>query len=170
MPHARHDTIESIDLGALGRRGIKTLLIDLDNTLVAYRAEEATRAVQAWVQQAQGLGLTPIIFSNNNSRRVGFIAEKLEVSYISEAKKPFKKGYRRALEVSGGRSESVAAVGDQLFTDILGGNRAGFMTILVKPIGQKEFIGTRCVRIIEKMVLKRLRPDVATPATQSLEA
>jgi len=50
----------------------------------------------------------------------------------------------------------TAVVGDQLFTDILGGNRLGLFTVLVIPMSKREFIGTKIVRMLEKVLLYRL--------------
>ena len=57
----------------------------------------------------------------------------------------------------GTKAVNTAVIGDQIFTDILGGNRLELFTILVTPISTKEFIGTRFTRKLEKLVLKRFK-------------
>lgn len=152
-PSARHDSITHIDLKALQRKGIRALLLDLDNTLVAYRSHRAKSGIRSWVRHAKRLGIKPVILSNNNRDRVQKIANKLEVPFVCGARKPLRSGYQRALAAVGADPAQTAAVGDQLFTDVLGGNRAGLLTILVRPMDRKEFIGTRFVRPLERFLL-----------------
>ena len=51
-----------------------------------------------------------------------------------------------------GREETIF-VGDQLFTDVYGANRAGIFSILVNPINPKEEIQIVLKRYLERPVL-----------------
>ena len=115
--------------------GLKLLLADLDNTLVPYGVPEPTEAVRRWKAELDGCGVTLFILSNNrHADRPRIFCEALGVPFVGHAGKPKTDGFLRAMERMGVSPEQTAIVGDQIFTDILGGRRAGVTTILVKPI------------------------------------
>lgn len=127
--------IYDIDLSALKAAGIRLLLADLDNTLVPYGVALPTDEVRAWKEKLNKYDIALFVLSNNRkASRPRIFSEGLGVPYIGHAGKPSKKGFLQAMEQMGVPAEQTALVGDQIFTDILGGNRAGVTTILVKPI------------------------------------
>ncbi len=127
--------IFEIDGAELARQGITLLLADLDNTLVPYGVALPTDAVRAWKEQLQAAGVTLFVLSNNrHADRPRIFSEGLGVAFVGHAGKPGIGGFVRAMEQMGVTAAQSAIVGDQIFTDILGGNRAGVTTILVKPI------------------------------------
>ena len=129
-----HDIYE-ITGAALERRGIKLLLADLDNTLVPYGVPLPDERLKAWRDDLNAHGVTLFILSNNrHENRPRMFAEGLDVPFIGHAGKPKTPSFYRAMEQAGVTKEQTAIVGDQIFTDILGGNRAGVSTILVQPI------------------------------------
>lgn len=91
--------------------------------------------------------------NTHNRRRLERVASKLGVPYVQGLPKPRKRCFNRALELLGLTADSVAVVGDQLFTDILGGRRSGIHTIMVQPIHHREFIGTKVSRLFERWLL-----------------
>jgi hypothetical protein len=94
-----------------------------------------TQEVTTWLEKVQELGIKLCIMSNSlSSTRSVRIAERLGATNVSRARKPSRQGFRRALEALGTKPAATAIVGDQMFTDILGGNRAGIYTIMVKQI------------------------------------
>ncbi len=120
---------------ALAAQGIRLLLADLDNTLVPYGVALPTRQVRDWNRSLAQAGVTLFILSNNrHTDRPRLFCESLGVPYLGHAGKPKAGGFYRALEQMGVSPEQAAIVGDQIFTDILGGSRAGVTTILVRPI------------------------------------
>lgn len=141
-----------IDFAKLKAKGIKALCSDLDNTLVAWEAEEANQELLTWLQEARQAGFEIYLISNAVSRRFAHFAQLLGVRGIGKAGKPRRKSFVRALRELDLPPQQVALVGDQLFTDVLGGNRMGLFTILVTPLSQREFIGTRFMRYLEKLV------------------
>jgi len=149
-------SVVDIDLDALWRRGIRALILDVDNTLLAWEAEEIPAGVKAWVDRAREMGFRMCIASNGTRSRVMRIAEHLGVPAIPKAVKPRKRPFRRALEMLGVTPEVTAVVGDQLFTDVLGGNRMELYTILINPVSRQELRTTKIVRKVEKKVLTRL--------------
>ena len=129
------DNIYEVSGEALARRGVKLLLADLDNTLVPYGVPLPDEKVISWRDELHANGITLFILSNNrHESRPRIFAEGLDVPYIGHAAKPWKRSFLKAMEDMRVTKEQTAIIGDQIFTDVLGGNRAGVSTILVKPI------------------------------------
>lgn len=154
-------SVQEIDPEALRARGIRALLLDLDNTLVMWRSCDLRAEVSAWVERARGAGLRLCIVSNSSSaRRVEPVAQQLGIPYTARAAKPSRRAFRRAAALLGVEPSQAAVVGDQLFTDVLGGNRAGMLTVLVNPINRnREFISTRIMRLVERLVWGGIHAD-----------
>ena len=129
-----HDIYE-LSGEALERRGFKLLLADLDNTLVPYGVPLPDEKLKNWRDDLSAHGVTLFILSNNRKEhRPRIFAEALDVPYIGHAGKPKPPSFYRAMEQMGVTKEQTAIVGDQVFTDVLGGSRAGVSAILVEPI------------------------------------
>ena len=129
-----HDIYE-LSGEALARRGFRLLLADLDNTLVPYGVPLPDEKLKAWRDELAAHGVTLFILSNNrHESRPRIFAEALDVPYIGRAGKPKTSSFVKAMEQMGVTRERTAIVGDQVFTDVLGGNRAGVSAILVEPI------------------------------------
>ena len=129
------DDIYQITGETLERRGIRLLLADLDNTLVPYGVPLPDDRLKAWRDDLAAHGVTLFILSNNrHESRPRIFAEGLEVPYIGHAGKPKTPSFFQAMERVGVTPTQTAIIGDQIFTDVLGGNRAGVATILVRPI------------------------------------
>ena len=151
-------SIFDLDLAPLWAQGILGIVLDLDNTLVPYGSAVLPEAVPAWVQRVKRAGCRLVLVTNNRSRRAHALAERLEVPIAPGWIKPTASMFRRAMEMMGTTTTETALIGDQLLTDILGGNRLGLYTILVVPLAQREFLTTRLVnRTIERWLLRLLR-------------
>ena len=112
--------------------------------------------VSDWAKNLKKSGIKMCILSNSNKiNKVEAVAKILEVPYIFFAKKPFKSGFMRAKKILKLESENIAVVGDQIFTDVIGANRCGMFSILVKPIEEKDYLLTRIKRPLEKFIIKR---------------
>ena len=119
----------------LAEKGIRLLLADLDNTLVPYGVPLPTDEVRAWNEGLRAAGVTLFVLSNNrHADRPRIFSESLGIPFIGHAGKPKTPSFFKAMEQMGVTKEQTAIVGDQIFTDVLGGNRAGVTTILVQPI------------------------------------
>lgn len=164
VPAEVQPSIFAVDIEALRARGIRGLIVDLDNTLVPWRHPAPTPAVLEWLRRAEGAGLGVCIVSNGGSRRVEAFARQARVAYVGGARKPRRHGFREAMARLGTGAAETAVVGDQIFTDVLGGNRLGLYTILVSPVSPREFVGTRVVRLLERLVLGRLARAGMAPA------
>jgi len=146
-------SIYDLDARALRARGIRGLIVDLDNTLVPWHGSETDEALRGWVRRLRDAGIEPCIVSNARSRRVEAVARQLDIPSVPWAAKPRRRAFRRAMERLGVNPAETAVLGDQLFTDILGAKRLGLYTILVVPVSQREMWWTRQVRRLERRVL-----------------
>jgi len=124
---------------------------------VEWKQETLTPAVIELIDQLKDHGFKMCILSNALEPRVGIVARILGIPYISQAVKPRKFPFKKALDILGTAPEATAVVGDQLFTDILGGNRMELYTIWTTPLSPVEFIYTKVVRRLEYLVLKQFR-------------
>lgn len=158
-PHRIVDSVLHIAPEELQQRGIEGVILDLDNTLVLWQKEELEEQVTEWLEALKALGLKLCILSNSIlSRRSERIAERLGCHNVRQARKPSRSGFHRALQALGTKAANTAIVGDQMFTDIWGGNRSGLYTIMVKPIHPREFVYTRYVsRPPERLLLRYFR-------------
>lgn len=141
----------------LQEQGIKGVITDLDNTLVAWDAPNATEEIVAWFKMMQEAGIAVTVVSNNNDERVRIFADPLQIPFIALAKKPMRTAFRRAAKLMGLKREEVVVIGDQLLTDILGGNRSGFYTVLVAPVATSDAAITTFNRSIERKIMGRLK-------------
>lgn len=152
-PDAEADSIYAIDPSALQARGIRGVILDLDNTIVPWGAWDVPQALGPWIAAARAVGLHLCIVSNNAGARVAHIAAVLDLPVVTGAWKPRRRALRRALGMMGTAPDATALIGDQVFTDVLGGNRLGLHTILVHPQSPREFPLTRLTRLAERLVI-----------------
>lgn len=155
-PAEYRQSIFEIDLARLKQRGKRAIILDLDNTMVRWNDPDPTPGLLTWLDEVKAKGFATCIVSNNSGPRVSEFAAKVGVPFISKATKPRRKGFRAAMNLLGVTPGETVVVGDQIFTDVLGGNRAGVYTILVVPLDPREFVGTRLVRQVERRVLRYL--------------
>lgn len=141
----------------LSSLGVKALMLDIDNTLTTHGNPQPTRDAYEWIASLRKNGISAILVSNNNEERVRPFAGMLGLDFISGARKPLHYGMKRALEKLGTSKESAALVGDQIFTDVLGGNLYGVKTILLEPIEPEKGLFFLMKRTIERPILRRIR-------------
>ncbi len=146
------DSSYSIDYEQLYRSGIRGLIYDIDNTLVEHGMPATERAIKLF-EQLRNIGFDTCLISNNKEPRVKPFADAVGSKYVFDAHKPSRKNYIRAMELMGTDTGNTYFIGDQIFTDVYGANRAGIPSILVKPIHPKEEIQIVLKRKLEKIVL-----------------
>ena len=146
------DSTYVIDFDKLYAEGYRGLIFDIDNTLVPHGARADERAKKLFAHLKE-LGYTCCLLSNNKDPRVKMFNDDVQVNYIFKAGKPSVRNYKKAMEKMGTDEKNTLFVGDQIFTDVYGANRAGIRTILVKPIHPKEEIQIVLKRYLEKIVL-----------------
>ncbi len=157
------ESIYELDFDKLAQRGIRGLIADLDNTLVAWKNQDIPEKLVIWIKKAERNNIRVCIVSNNNNKRVQGFADRIKLPAISNANKPGKKGFNIALKALDLPPEEVAVIGDQIFTDVLGANRLGMFSILVIPIDRREFFGTKLLRLLERLILRFIaRKDLSS--------
>ena len=158
-PNGYFQKVEEITIQYLLKHKIKVLILDVDNTLIDYY-ENITEEVTTWAKNLKGQGMKLYILSNtNNKEKVEKVANKLEIPYKNFAMKPFKKGFLKIQKEIKEPPEKIAVVGDQLFTDIWGGNRCNMYTILVDPINPKDYWYTAWKRPIENKIKQKIKKE-----------
>ncbi len=168
-PDAIVDRVEQIDVEALRERGVRGVLLDIDNTIARWQCEKVAEPVQAWLQALKQADIPVCLVSNSLwSQRPVRMAAQLGVGYIPHAGKPRRRGLRQALQQIRVPPDQAVIVGDQLFTDIWGGRRMQMRTILVRRVHRREFIGTYLHRFLERVVLWLLRQRNLLPGTGGL--
>lgn len=157
LPDEHVKSILEITPEQLKSRGIKGIITDLDNTLVEWDRPNATPALIKWFEELKKQNILVTIVSNNNKERVGAFADPLDIPFIFQARKPLAKAFKKAITQMGIKKEEAVVIGDQLLTDVLGGNRSGFHTILVVPVAQTDGFFTKFNRFAERRILNWFR-------------
>ena len=153
-PDLTVQNLEEVDCHKLRARGIRALLMDLDNTLVPWNSHDLAPETRLWLEEAKVCGLGLCLVSNAHSRRLERVLEGLDIPFVPKARKPRKAGFRNGLKMLHALPGETAIVGDQLFTDVLGGNRLGLYTIFISHYGGPEQWWMTGIRRIENWLLK----------------
>ncbi|MEN1934848.1 YqeG family HAD IIIA-type phosphatase [Paenibacillus sp. 102] len=141
----------------LKKRGIKGIITDLDNTLIEWDRPNATPKLEQWFLKMKEQGIQVTVVSNNNEQRVKDFADPLGIPFIHSARKPFVRAFKHAIQKMNLAADEVVVIGDQLLTDVLGGNRVGLYTILVVPVAQTDGLVTRFNRKIERKIMRNMK-------------
>ena len=154
LPDIRLERVTDITIELLNKFKIKSLILDVDNTLSTHHGEILTDGLPQWLlyMKENNIGLT--VLSNSKEERVKPFAEKIGLDYISLGLKPLPFGYLRAVKKLGIKRKNTAIVGDQIFTDVLGGNMVGVKTILLTPIKPEDGWSFKLRRKLETMIFK----------------
>lgn len=147
------DSTYIIDFEGFYEKGFRGIIFDIDNTLVPHGLPADERAV-ALFQRLKKIGYKVIMLSNNKEPRVKMFCDAVDAPYIFKAGKPNPKNYRQACHVMGTDEKNTLFVGDQIFTDVWGANKANLYSVLVKPIHPKEEIQIVLKRYLEKIVIR----------------
>lgn len=154
-PKAYFEKVQDISIEFLNQHHIKALILDVDNTLIDYE-KNMPEGIEQWCKNLKKQGITFYILSNSNQKeKVEKVAKKLNVPYSYFATKPLKRGFKKAIQEIGKEEKNIAVVGDQIFTDVIGGNRCHLFSILVKPIAEKDILATKIKRPLENFVIKK---------------
>lgn len=156
-PNMLLNSVIEITPKILKDNNINAIILDVDNTLINIK-QELSDSIKVWVKQMKENGVKLYILSNTNDKeKVGKVSTALDIPYVNLAKKPFKKGFLKVQNILQEKPENIAAVGDQIFTDVIGGNRCNMFTILVEPIQKKEYWYTRWKRPIENIIKNKYK-------------
>lgn len=157
LPNEYVKDIFHIKPETLKDNGVKGIITDLDNTLVEWDRPEATPEIIEWLNGMKTAGILVTIVSNNNENRVKAFSDPIGIPFIHDARKPLNKSFVQARKLMGIKKEETVVIGDQLLTDILGGNRKGLHTILVVPVATSDAFFTKFNRMIERRIMAGLK-------------
>lgn len=148
------ESIYNIKVEDLKRLGKEVVFTDLDNTLIAWNHPHATEEVIEWIKNLDDNGIEVVALSNNTPKRVTEALKTLDITHVSSAYKPRRKGFKKAFESVNSEKDKIIMVGDQVITDIIGANRFKIDSVLVKPILESDAWNTKFNRLIEYKILK----------------
>lgn len=142
-------SLTDIEAEWIKSRNIKTICLDIDNTITEHDGMSVSGDILQWVSEMRESGINLFLISNNSEERVIPLARNIGIEYIAKAGKP---GAKKILSKLGKKSKNSIFVGDQIFTDILCGKRCGMTTILVDPISEEKLFQIKLKRKVEKLV------------------
>ena len=150
--------VEDIKIDILIKNRIKLVILDVDNTLIDYY-KNLSDEIKNWAKEMKGQGIKLFVLSNTNKKqKVKDVADSLGLEYKYLAMKPLKRGFKYVQKKFKIEPQNIAVVGDQIFTDVFGGNRCKMFTILVEPINKdKDFWYTAWKRPIERKIKERFQ-------------
>ncbi len=148
-------TLPAVDVEGLWNRGLRGIVLDLDNTCCGYHEPFLADGVAAWVAAARERGFRLVMVSNNFSERVAAVGAQLGVETVPSALKPLPFGFLRALRLLGTARAATVVIGDQLFTDVLGAKLLGVRAVLTEPLVPVDFPLTRVLRLLERLIFAR---------------
>lgn len=152
-PNERYKKITDISPIELKNKGFEGIILDVDNTLTTHDNPKPGDGVMDWLAAASDAGLKLIILSNNTPERVKPFAKMLGLEFEANGKKPLTSGYLRAVKSMGVTRKTAIAIGDQIFTDILGARLSGIYSILTDPIEPEHTAFFKFKRKAEKPIL-----------------
>ncbi len=166
------ESVKELEPETLKERGIEAIITDLDNTLVPWRHYEVMPGVVEWLAKLEVAGIKICIASNTiHTERLKQLAETMNIPFVDRVQKPRTGGFLRAMKAMESSRHNTAVFGDQIFTDVLAGNRLGLHTILLRPpLSKEEFVSTQLVRYVENGVIRKLRENGQWPAAAKVEA
>lgn len=156
IPKMYKKSIHDIDYDKLKNLNIKCLMFDLDNTLLKVNKNIPKKEICDLIHRLKANFSIFIVTNNGSSKRVSAAADRLGVNYVKFSMKPFSRGFRAIKNKYNFTKDEMCIIGDQLMTDICGGNKYGIYTILVDPLAKEELAVTGINRFLEKRKLKKL--------------
>ncbi len=156
-PNIKLNRVTDITLEILKKYNITSLILDVDNTLSTHHGQVLTEGLADWLDLMRKNGIKMTVLSNSKAKRLEPFAKKIGLEYISLGLKPLPFGYLRALKRLKSKRKESAIVGDQIFTDIMGGNLVGIKTVLLTPIKLETSLRFRMKRKLEAFLIKKLK-------------
>ena len=157
FPDILAESIYDIDFFSLKEKGIKGIILDIDNTLVPHTAPTPDGRALELISNLKDMGFSLAIISNGKPDRVKKFTEGFDIPVIWGHIKPKKSGYVLALSSLNVKPNECAAIGDQIFTDVLGANRMGILSVYTTPIIKYENWFFYIKRFFETFILQKLK-------------
>ena len=160
-PKAYFKNVKEITIDFLNENNIKALILDVDNTIIIDFDKKMLEGTEKWCENLKKQGIKFFILSNSNKKeKVEMVAKKLQIPYIHFGTKPLKRGFKKAAKILQEKNENIAAVGEQIFTDVIGANRCKMFSILVEPIAKKDILVTKIKRPLENYIIKKYQKSI----------
>ena len=156
IPSMYKKTIFDINFKKLKDKNIKCLIFDLDNTLISKKEKIPSKKITELIKSLKKDFNIYILSNNSSKKRVGTVAEHLGVNYINFALKPFSFGFKKIRKKTNYKYEEMCIIGDQLLTDVAGGNKIKAFTVFLEPLENVDLKITSLNRFIEKRKIKKL--------------
>lgn len=145
-------SLQDLNLAYWYNQGIRGILLDLDNTISPWRQNKVTQEAHEFIKEAKKLDIQVALFTNATPERAYEVAAAADIPCFPLAKKPFPGQYKKVIAALKIKPAQTMTIGDQIFTDTLGGNLAGCLTVLIPPLEAKEYGGTKILRFMERMI------------------
>ncbi len=152
IPDMYFKSIFTIDYNKLKKKGIKVLLFDFDNTIIEKGNNKINNKTKCLINKLKKDFIIYVVSNSLNESKLSLVCGSIDIPYIKHARKPFKTGYNK-LKFNSINNKQIAMVGDQVLTDVLGGNRMNYCSVLIDPISDNELFFTKINRGIEKLIL-----------------
>ena len=154
--------VSKLDENFYKAHNLKAAVFDIDNTLVAHTEPEPPENILLYFEFLKSIGIKYAIVSNNSMERVQSFCKNLGIPYYYKALKPRKKYLKKVLADLETDAKEAALIGDQLFTDIFGGNRMGMVSVMVTAVGEDETGFVSFKRKFEKRILSANKASLKT--------
>ena len=154
FPDYKFNSINDIDINILKNREIKFAILDIDNTLVPYTSPKPDDNAISFLKKLKENNIEYCFVSNNHKSRINLFNEEIGAQVYPNAAKPLLWGIKRAMKAFGAEKNNTVIIGDQVFTDVWGGKRAGVLTILVDPIKECDTAFFKFKRHFEKKIVR----------------
>jgi HAD superfamily phosphatase (TIGR01668 family) len=148
-------SIFDIDVELIRNKNINNMIIDIDNTLSSWGSISPDPSVCSWINNVKECGFNICILSNSSNKRIRKYCSGIDVVFVENVHKPLKSSFIKAMKLLGSSKDNTCVIGDQIFTDIIGGNSCGLFTILVDPVDKRELFFTKLVRKLQNKILKK---------------
>ncbi len=159
IPNMYAKDIFKINYKKLKEKNIKVLLFDFDNTIIEKGNNKPPKELKELISKIKKDFAIYVVSNSLNNKKLEKVCRELKISYIGNARKPSKTGYKK-LKLEEIKENQIAMIGDQLITDVLGANRMGYYSILIDPITNNEHIWTKVNRKLENQILKKHKQEI----------
>jgi len=150
------ERVSDVPVALLQSWEVGGIALDLDNTIVPWHTSDIAPGVAEWVRTVRAAGMRFCLLTNNYATHVRRVGEALDIPVVRGALKPLPGAFAAARKALGTDRARTLVIGDQLFIDVLGAKAAGMRAIVVAPIGPREFLTTKVLRVLERPVYARL--------------
>lgn len=156
VPDMYMKSIYTIDYKSLKKNKIKCLIFDLNNTIAPLTMKKPNKKLIDLFEELKDMKFKIYIVSNSSKKRVEPFKDILAVDSAYMSFKPSLKKFRKIFDINKFKDNEIAVIGDEILTDIWASNRMNFLSILVNPIGTKEYVSTKIGRFLESFIINKL--------------